>query len=49
VFIVAHKDAAAIAVESEGNPEAAQQAVQQAEIALGGYSLRRLDEWAFLQ
>ena len=37
VVIIAHKDAAAIAAESQENSEAAQQAVQQAEIALGGF------------
>src|SRR6266705_506243 len=37
VLIIAHKDAAAIAVESEGNTKAAQEALQQAEIALGSF------------
>ena len=38
MFIIAHKDAAAIAVESEGNAEATQEAVlQQAEIAWGSF------------
>ena len=37
VLVVAHKDAAAIAVESERNPKAAQEALQQAEIAWGSF------------
>src|ERR1700722_5482507 len=37
VLVVASKDAAAIAIESDGNAVAAQQALQQAEIALGSF------------
>jgi hypothetical protein len=37
VLVVTHKDAAAIAVESEGNTKAAQEALQQAEIVWGSF------------
>ena len=37
MVIVAHEDAAAIAVESDGDAEAAQQALEQAKIAFGGF------------
>ena len=37
VIVVASEDAAAIAVEGDGNAVAAQQALEQAEIALGGF------------
>ncbi len=37
VIVVAGEDAAAIAVEGDGDTEAAQEALEQAEIALGGF------------
>ena len=37
VIVVAGEDAAAIAVEGDGNAEAAQEVLEQAEIALGGF------------
>jgi len=40
--VVAHEDAAAIAIESEGDTEAAKQAMEQVEIACGGFREEKL-------
>ena len=42
VVIVANEDAAAIAIEGEGNPEAVKQALEQVKIAFGGFGEEEL-------
>ena len=47
VVIVAHEDAAAIAVEGQGDTEAREQAAEQVEIALGGFCGKELKRRGF--